>query len=148
MLGDDDWGTPKTAWQAISKYIPKKLIWEPFYLDGKSGKYLEELGFDVIHEDLDFFTHDFGEIVVSNPPFSRKRAIVKRLVDMKKPFILLMPAAVLTTEYIRCVPDLQIIVPAKRIHFVKEGEQTSRCSFGCLYFCSRMGLERNITFLD
>ena len=33
-------------------YIPNdKIIWEAFYGDGKSGKYLEELGFNVIPND-------------------------------------------------------------------------------------------------
>ena len=31
--------------------------------------HLAELGFDVIHEDVDFFS-DLGECVVTNPPFS------------------------------------------------------------------------------
>ena len=51
-----DYMTPKSAWTAISHLIPKdKLIWEAFYGDGNSGKYLTELGFDVIHEEVDFF---------------------------------------------------------------------------------------------
>ena len=32
-----------------------KVIYEAFYGDGKSGKYLEELGHNVIHEKIDFF---------------------------------------------------------------------------------------------
>lgn len=52
----DDYMTPKSAWEAIHSYIPKdKMIWEPFYGDGKSGDYLKELGFHVIHEPMDFF---------------------------------------------------------------------------------------------
>ena len=143
----DDYETPRTAWEDITKYIPKKLIWEPFWLNGNSGKHLTDLGFNVIHENLDFFEHDFGEIVVSNPPFSRKKAILKRLVDLGKPFILIMPVSVLTTEFIRCVPDLQIIVPPKRVQFLKDGEQTKHVSFGSLYYCSRIGLESDLIFL-
>jgi hypothetical protein len=42
--------TPKYAWENIKDLIPKnKIIWEPFYGDGKSGDYLKELGFNVIH---------------------------------------------------------------------------------------------------
>jgi len=50
----DDYITPKSAWTDIQKYIPKKKIWEAFYGDGKSGTYLKEMGFDVIHEPIDF----------------------------------------------------------------------------------------------
>ena len=42
--------TPKYAWENIKQYIPNnKIIWEPFYGDGKSGDNLKELGFNVIH---------------------------------------------------------------------------------------------------
>jgi hypothetical protein len=62
--------TPFSAWEEVSPYIPRHLtLWEAFYGDGRSGDHLTELGFDVIHEDVDFFTHDLGECVVTNPPF-------------------------------------------------------------------------------
>ena len=71
FLKHDDYMTPKYAWENIKEYIPRdKVIWEAFYGDGKSGKYLEELGFNVIHEQIDFFEEDKGDIIVSNPPFS------------------------------------------------------------------------------
>ena len=51
----DDYMTPKYAWEAIQSLIPKnKVIWEAFYGNGNSGKYLSELGFDVIHKEVDF----------------------------------------------------------------------------------------------
>ena len=69
----DDYMTPKYAWENIKNYIPKdKVIWEAFFGDGKSGKYLTELGFNTIHEEIDFFENNKGDIVVSNPPFSFK----------------------------------------------------------------------------
>ena len=49
--------TPFSAWEDVSAYISRHLtLWEAFYGDGTSGHHLTELGFDVIHEDLDFFT--------------------------------------------------------------------------------------------
>ena len=68
----DDYMTPKSAWENIKDFIPKdKEIWEAFYGDGESGKYLTDLGFKTIHENIDFFENDKGEIVVSNPPFAK-----------------------------------------------------------------------------
>jgi hypothetical protein len=56
FLKHDDYMTPKTAWEDIKKYIPQnKTIWEAFYGNGKSGEYLTELGFNVIHKEVDFF---------------------------------------------------------------------------------------------
>ena len=83
---------------------------------------------------------------MSNPPFSLKRQVLERAVQLQKPFVLLMPAQTLHTQYIRNVDCLQIIVPRKRIQFVKDGQQTNKCNFDCLYFCWRMGLPRDITF--
>jgi len=69
FTNDDDFMTPKSAWEDISVYLPRnKVIWECFYGDGRSGKFLKELGFDVIHENIDFFENDMGDVLVSNPP--------------------------------------------------------------------------------
>ena len=68
----DDYMTPKSAWQNIEMYIPKdKQIWESFYGDGTSAENLKELGFDVVSEPIDFYKEDRGDIIVTNPPFSR-----------------------------------------------------------------------------
>ena len=66
----DDYMTPKYAWEWIKYFIPKyKIIWEAFYGDGGSGKIITDLGFNVIHEETDFFTNSMGDVIVSNPPF-------------------------------------------------------------------------------
>ena len=85
FLKHDDYMTPKSAWVNIQHIIPKnKMIWEPFYGDGKSGQYLRELGFDVIHEPIDFFENDLGEIIVSNPTFSLRQKVFTRLKEMRE----------------------------------------------------------------
>ena len=67
----DDYMTPKYVWEWIIDYIPKnKIIWECFYGDGNSGDFLKELGFDIIHEPIDFFNNDRGDVIVSNPSFT------------------------------------------------------------------------------
>ena len=47
-------------------------------------------------------------------------------------------------------PDIQVIVPRRRIQFRKlvDGvEVPSGGSFDCLYFCWRLGLPRDVVFL-
>ena len=155
----DDYMTPKTAWENIAHIIPKdKIIWEAFYGDGKSGEYLRELGFNVIHEDIDFFKNDLGDMIVSNPPFSECDEILSRLVfEVNKPFILIMPCSKLITQYVRRLfkdnpHKLQIIIPRKRIQFqrIKDGlyEESNSCNFDCFYYCWKIGLERDIMWLD
>lgn len=152
----DDWMTPKSAWEDIKHLIPNQTIWEAFYGNGKSGSYLQELGFDVIHEDVDFFENDFGDIVVSNPPFTKVPEVLERLVSLDKPFILIMPSSKINTQYFRklfCSKKVQIIIPKKRIQFDKleNGELVQgkkACNFDTFYYCWKIGLEQDITWLE
>lgn len=150
----DDYMTPKTAWENIKDYIPKdKVIWEAFYGDGKSGEYLNELGFNVIHKEIDFFKNNEGDIIVSNPPFSLCKEIMIRLKELDKPFILILPCSKIYTSYIRNFftdnkYPLQIIVPRRRIQFIKNGNEcNNKCNFDCFYYCYKMNLPKDIIFL-
>ena len=144
--------TPKYAWENIQHYIPKdKVIWEAFYGDGKSGEYLTELGFNVIHNDNDFFESNEGDIIVSNPPFSDKNKTMNRLKELDKPFIILLPQPAINTTSIRELfkDELQIIIPRKRIQFIKNGnELQNKCNFDCFYYCYKMNLQRDIIWLE
>jgi hypothetical protein len=149
--------TPKSAWEAIKTYIPQnKIIWESFYGDGKSGEDLRSLGFEVIHEKIDFFKNDLGDVIVSNPPFSKSKAIMDRLYDLDKPFILILPVSKLTTNYFRRWKErkIQILIPRRRINFKKlvDGKPVEgwkdRCNFDCFYYCYKIGLPKDIIWLD
>jgi len=154
----DDYMTPKSAWENIKHLIPKdKVIWEAFYGDGKSGTYLKELGFNVIHEPVDFFENNLGDIIVSNPPFSFSKQIIQHLAKLDKPFIIIMPSGKINTSYFRenfMNKRLQIVIPRKRIHFTKmiNGEkvkdQKNACNFDCFYYCYKMGFEKDIIWLE
>lgn len=153
----DDYMTPKYAWENIKEFIPKdKVIWEAFYGDGKSGTYLQELGFNVIHEEIDFFEEDKGDIIVSNPPFSLVKEVMDRLYVLDKPFIIILPSSKINTGYFRKWKNknLKIIIPKKRIHFTKKikGEipknWKNACNFDCFYYCYKINLNEDITWLD
>jgi len=158
FLKHDDYMTPKSAWENIKHLIPKnKIIWEAFYGDGKSGTYLKELGFNVIHEPIDFFENDLGDIIVSNPPFSLSKEVIKKLKELDKPFIIIMPSSKINTSYFRenfMNKGLQIIIPRKRIHFEKliEGEKPKNwknaCNFDCFYYCYKIGFNKDIIWLE
>ena len=155
FLKHDDYMTPKYAWENIQQYIPKdKIIWEAFMGDGKSGEYLTELGYNVIHNDNDFFLSNEGDVLVSNPPFSKSKEIMYRLKELDKPFILILPCSKISTQYFRdnfkdTDNPLQIIIPRKRIQFVKNGnELQNKCNFDCFYYCYKMNLPRDIIWLE
>ena len=149
----DDYMTPKSAWENIKHLIPKdKVIWECFYGDGTSGQNLRDLGFNVIHEPIDFFENNKGEILLSNPPFSLKKEVFTRLIELDKPFIMISSQQLLFTQYFRKIMDgnnLQIIIPRKRIQFIKNGnELQNKCNFDCFYYCYKMNLVKDILFLN
>jgi len=155
FLKHDDYMTPKSAWENIKQYIPEdKIIWEAFMGDGKSGEYLKELGYNVIHNDNDFFLSNEGDVLVSNPPFSKSKEIMYRLKELDKPFILILPCSKISTQYFRenfkdTDNPLQIIIPRKRIQFVKNGNETqNKCNFDCFYYCYKMNLPRDIIWLE
>ena len=153
----NDYMTPKYARENIKQYIPKdKVIWEAFYGDGESGKYLTEMGFNVIHKDIDFFENDLGDIIVSNPPFQFSKEVMARMLVLDKPFIMILPSSKINTSYFRAWKDkkIQIIIPRKRIHFQKliDGKVPENwknaCNFDCFYYCYKMNLPNDIIWLE
>jgi len=151
----DDYMTPAFVWQDIDEYIPKdKTIWECFYGDGNSGKHLEQLGCNVIHDKIDFFKEDQGDILISNPPFSIKKDVFTRLKKLGKPFIMISTSSMICYQYFRELfkeENIQIIIPRKRINFIKikNGKtlQGKGCYFDCFYYCWKMNLPKDILFL-
>lgn len=160
FIKHDAYMTPKHAWENIAHLIPKdKIMWEAFYGDGTSGTHLRELGFNTIHEPIDFFDDDTVpeyDILISNPPFSQSKNIMNRLYELDKPFILIMPSSKINTSYFRQWRDrnIQIVIPRKRIHFTKlvdgivPDNYKSSCNFDCFYFCYKIGLDKDITWLE
>ena len=154
--------TPNHAWEDIKHFIPKdKIIWEAFYGDGESGKYMKEkMNLNIIHEPIDFFddnTLPEYDMIISNPPFSKSKEVFKRLKELDKPFIIISPSSKINTSYVRenyKNKKLQIIIPRKRIHFMKhidgkpvEGWKKA-CNFDCFYYCYKMNLPNDIMWLD
>jgi hypothetical protein len=158
----DDYMSPKHVWDDIKHIIPKnKIIWESAYGDGSSGENIKSLGFDVIHTPIDYFNEEpeNWDIQITNPPFSAKKQWFTRAKELNKPFIILCPINILATNYIRELfadEKLQIIIPRKRIHFIKcdkDGKpdekfnKKSSCSFSSVYYCWKLKLPKDITFL-
>lgn len=160
----DHYVTPDDAWQLILPFVPRdRPVWEPFYCDGASGHALGKHGLDVVMHDPD---SDFFEtvppkrcVVVSNPPYSQKRAIVTRLVTHEVPFVLLMPAATLSAVWLRKLfhhrkgdDALRIVIPPKRIQFTRvdadSGERhcEGKCNFDTYFFCWRVPVPDGVTF--
>jgi hypothetical protein len=144
---NDDCVTPIEVWTNIEQYLPKdKIIWCPFFYNGEHK--LKDLGYNIIHQDRDFFTSqpDDYDLIVDNPPFSKKKDILRRCLELDKPFILIMPTSTLCYQYFKIYKDnIQLIIPPKRYNF--KPELKSSASFETLYFCYKMDLPQDIIFI-
>lgn len=141
--------TPKYAVKPLLEFlIPSKIqtIWCPF--DDETSEYVKELtynGYKVIFTDIehgyDFFTFEPEgyDIIISNPPFSLKDKILKRLQELNKPFAMLLPLPTLQGEKrFESLQSTQALVFDKRINFYKDKEHTitqSGVAFASIYIC-------------
>ena len=151
----DNYITNKSDWEKIVQFIPTdKQIWSPFYCDGKQKEYFAELGFDIIHEDEDFFENNKGDIIIDNPPFSKKKEVIKRLKELDKPFIIICPSMMIGYKYFQdyFANQIQIIIPNKRIGFKhldnEDNDKIVTPPFGSFYYCYKMNLPKDMIFIE
>ena len=150
---NDNYFTPRQAFEDIAHLIPtNKTVYEPFVGSSRSGEFLQELlpnNIVIYNKEVDFFHNTFQyDLVVSNPPFSIAKQILTRLKELNKPFILLLPASRLCTQYIRKLfkKNIQIIIPKKRINFINSNNKRA-CNFDCLWYCYKINLPHDINWL-
>jgi len=152
---NDEYYTPNWVWECLLPYIPNdKVIWEAFCnkeeASRKSAEFLKHLGFNVICNGEDFFNNNYGDIVVSNCPYSRKKEVIERLFFLKKPFMLILPNIILNTKYFiewgKKDKDIQIIILPKRVDFIKESGGKSTCTFHTLVVCWKLKLNDRLIF--
>ena len=110
------------------------------------------MGFDIIHEDEDFFENDKGDIVIDNPPFSKMTKICPRLKELNKPFILMAFSKVLTHKWFQALfkDHLQVIIPFTRPTFthLTNPKKGYTPPYGVFYFCWKMNLPIDLIILD
>lgn len=152
MQSRDEFYTPPDLWEKITHLIPRdKVIWEAFPGNGKSTTKLRELGFTVVsNPGEDFFEHNHGDIVVSNPPYSKKQEVLQRLYDLDKPFILLLPAHSFFNQYMEKFDEhMSLVTPRYRIQFESDYEVKRRkCPYVSSFFCWKMGVSEKFTRID
>ena len=145
----DEVYTPFYAVEPLLKYIPKDfVIWLPF--DEEWSAFYQtfiENGYKVIRSCLkdgqDFFNYEPIEkydIIISNPPFSKKDRVLKRLYDLDKPFMILLPMNSLQskTRYNYFKNGIQLLSFDSRIDYHTNNNfetYTKGNHFASAYFC-------------
>ena len=148
-MSSDEYYTPKESWDMIKQYLPDEpvVIYEPFFGEGHTYKYFKDEGYFMLGEnELDFFSFDARimlrhcDCVITNPPFSIKYDIIKRLLKYDVPFILMLPVGILTTKIFRqSIGDanISVIIPDKRLKYIRNGK-TSSPNFDSCFICYKM----------
>jgi hypothetical protein len=157
----DEYFTPCEAVLPIIDYIDKGnkpfyTVWCPF--DTEQSEYVKCIraaGHKVIATHIDngqnFFYYEPDEpydCIISNPPFSIKDDILKRLYELNKPYAILLPLPTLQGqkrfEYIK---DSEVLIFDKRINFWQDEAHTKMAkgvAFASVYVCRDFLPERLI----
>ena len=151
----DECYTPEYAIKPLMDFIGKKIegkiIWDCAYGTGKLAKHFNKLGFEVVGEDsLDFLDEDLDcDVIITNPPYSKKDEFIERCFKIGKPFALLLPLTALEgikRGKIFMENKIQLIIPNRRINFMIESGKKS-CWFTTAWFCGNMNLENDLNFV-
>ncbi len=148
----DEYYTPSILVKPIIKYLrPNATIWCPF--DTENSEFvilLKEAGHKVIYSHIwygqDFFEFEPEEdydYIISNPPFTRKLDVLKRLYEIGKPFAMVMGLPILNYQEIGeffLDKELQLLIVDKKVSF-----DGNTASFNNSYFCYKM-LPKDIIF--
>ena len=153
----DETFTPAYAIKPLVKYIQQYMdrnnktrltIWCPF--DYENSKYVEVLSqipnVKIIYTHIDtgenFFFYEPKEdydIIISNPPFSCKDDILKRLYELNKPYAMLLPIPTLQGQTrFPYMQDIQYLGFDKRIEYYRDitmKETQKGVAFGSCYLC-------------
>ena len=150
----DEVYTPAYAVKPIIKYISTffdddATVWCPF--DEEDSNYVIELkkaGYNVIathiNKGQDFFEFEpeSYDVIISNPPFSLKDKILKRLYELDCPFAMLLPLPTLQGQKrFQYLKDCEALIFDKRINYYKNKETKEiqkGVAFASIYICKHI----------
>jgi hypothetical protein len=138
-VSPDDFQSPPWILDALYDAIPRDwVVWEPCAGEGNLVRAFEAHGYEVIGTDIltgqDFLSWKppHFDVIVTNPPFSRKNAVIRRCVDLGKPWALLLPPNALESQQrqeLFAGGGLDLITLPRRVVFKtpggKEGKDSS-----------------------
>lgn len=159
-INGDEYFTPQNSVDMIVPYIKQggyKSIWCPFdKADSKFVTTFKDLGFEVTYGHIetgqDFFEYKEpqGEILVSNPPFSKRDKMFEKLYEWDMPFALIMNFNGLFDSKKRVNifrnHRVEMLVPKGRMKFFhKDKGGLNSPNFQSIYVCNKL-LDEQIVF--
>ena len=147
----NDYATPPHAFDGFLDYLkPYTRVWEPCAGQGHISNYLTSQGFEVLSSDItygpeyDMYTYAPDpasyQVLITNPPFSRKTITLARLYEIGKPFAILLPVLALDSapirELIRTHGDWGVFLPNRTLNYIDMAapDKKSRSFFHSAWF--------------
>ena len=141
----DEFRTPEYAIEPLLDFVPRSYtVWEPTGINSPITQFFRrhgykviethiETGFDFLRDKPDF---DF-DVIITNPPYSKKTEFLRRAYKLGKPFAFLLPLTALEgvkrgrlfRKY-----GIELIVLDRRVEFMDKG----RVWFPVAWFCWRL----------
>ena len=152
----DNWETPRCYLECLLPFIGDRTINDPFFSTGRVKSIWKSLGKDITHTNSDFFNLEPSDIkedcIISNIPFSIKNRVFRRLFELDKPFIVLVPIqtiAYIKTQRIIGDKSIQLIIPNVYKGYIDPitGEQTKALPFYSIFVCYKMNLNQDINYI-
>jgi hypothetical protein len=147
-VSNDECYTPEYGVAPIIQYIPRgAVVWCPFdTVESNFVKLLRAAGIAVVHSHIsaneDFMTYEpttHWDMIVSNPPFTKKRETFERALSFNKPFALIMSNTWLNDAAPKQLfreKDLQLLMFDKRMEFLQpNGKASNKITFSSSYYC-------------
>ena len=144
---NDECYTERYAVEPLLEFLPKfkdKIIWLPFDDDeSEFVKCFRENGYKITNshikngQDYYFYEPEQWDLIISNPPFTNKKMIFERAINLNKPFCLLMTLTWLNDRTpMRLFRDkgLQLLMFEDRMQF-KNQSKIKPINFSSAYFC-------------
>ena len=145
---NDEYYTPAYAVYPIAKYLKEgSTIWCPFdTIESEFVQVLTDLGFKVefghIETGEDFFKVNppFCDYIISNPPYSLKSEVFKRLIEIGKPYAMLINFQGIFDHKERFEMfknnRTEMLWLSPRVNYIKLDDSKSGVPFQSGYLCS------------
>ena len=137
MSKNDELWTPPSAVRPILDHVGHAdTVWEMCPGSGQMVEYMKEEGYDVWSMAADGLTHQPQEwdVIITNPPWSKKHLFLERCVKLGRPFALLLPIRTLGVR--RCqiwMDKVSILFLSKRVDFTGGGAPYEACAWFTKY---------------
>lgn len=143
---NDECYTPDYGVKAIIPHLNRNhIIWCPF--DKEDSQFVIQLqlaGFTVTFSHIDYgqdfydYEPEQWDVIVSNPPFTSKREIFQRALDLGKPFALIMSNTWLNDAAPKQIfkeRGIQLLMFEERMKFLNQDNSVNKITFSSSYFC-------------